>query len=75
MKREGYSDARVASITNKEYDFAVLFSKRFIKSIKLISDEWLNAICFRCRFFRAFMRAIIFWRSKVRLPNENRRNI
>ena len=39
LKREGYSDARVASITHKEYDFAVLFSKRFIKSIKLISDE------------------------------------
>ena len=38
LKRKGLSDARGASITKKEYDIA-------IKSLKSISDQWLNAIC------------------------------
>ena len=45
MKHEELSDARVASITEKEYGFTVHFLNRFIKSWKSISDEWLNAIC------------------------------
>ena len=45
LKREGLSDPRVVSITEKEYGFPVLFLHRFIKSLKSISDEWLNAIC------------------------------
>ena len=34
LKLEGLSDARVASITKKEYGFAVQFLYRFIKSLK-----------------------------------------
>ena len=32
LKREGLFDARVSSITKKEYDYAVHFSDRSIKS-------------------------------------------
>ena len=39
LKRKGLSDVRVALITKKEYCFAVKFLKRFIKSLKSISDE------------------------------------
>ena len=45
LKHKGLSDARVASITKKEYGFAVNFLKKFVKFLKSISDEWLNAIC------------------------------
>ena len=46
LKREELSDARVASITKKEYGFAVHFLKRFIRSLKSISDKLLNAVKF-----------------------------
>ena len=36
LKREGLSDARVLSVTEKEYGFAVPF---FVKSLNSISDE------------------------------------
>ena len=39
LKRKGLSDARVASITKKENDFAVLILQRFIRSLKSISNE------------------------------------
>ena len=39
LKCKGLSGARVASITKKEYGFAVHFLSRFIKSLKSISDE------------------------------------
>ena len=39
LKRKGLSDATVASITKKEYGFAVHFLERFIKSLKSISEE------------------------------------
>ena len=39
MKREGLSDAGVASITKKDNGFAVHFLKRFIKYLKSISYE------------------------------------
>ena len=39
LKREELSDGRVASITNKEYDFTVYFLQIFINSLKSISDE------------------------------------
>ena len=42
LKNEVLPDARVASIPNKEYGFAVHFLQRFIKSLTSISDEWLN---------------------------------
>ena len=45
MKCEGLSDAGVASTTKKEYGFAVHILERFIKSLKSISDKWLNVIC------------------------------
>ena len=39
LKGEGLSNARVASITKKEYGLAVRFLERFIKSPKSIFDE------------------------------------
>ena len=41
LKCKGLSDAKVASITKKEYGFAVHFL-HFTKSWKSICDEWLN---------------------------------
>ena len=38
------SDARVVSFTKREHSFTVHFLKRFIKSSKSISDEFLNGI-------------------------------
>ena len=38
-KHKGLSDARVVSITKKEYGFAVHFLYRFIKFLKSIHDE------------------------------------
>ena len=42
LKNKVLPDARVASIPNKEYGFAVHFLQRFIKSLTSISDGWLN---------------------------------
>ena len=39
LKRKGLSDARVASITKKEYGFAVHFLLSLIKSLRPISDK------------------------------------
>ena len=39
LKRKRLSDAKVVSITKENYGFAVHFLQRFIKSLKLISDE------------------------------------
>ena len=39
MKREGLSDAGVASVAKKDNGFAVHFLKRFIKYLKSISYE------------------------------------
>ena len=55
MKREGLSDARVASITTKEYVFPVHFTERYIKSWKSATDEWLNAICCSSLLFGIFI--------------------
>ena len=55
MKREGLSDARVASITKKVYSFAVHSLYRFRKSLKWISDEWWNAVCWSYRLFGIFI--------------------
>ena len=55
LKREGLSDARVASVTKKEYDFAAYFSQRFKKSLKWISDEWLDRICWSSRLLGIFI--------------------
>ena len=43
-KRKGLSDARVASFTKKEYDFAVHFLQIFINLLMSISDEWLISV-------------------------------
>ena len=74
LKRKGLSDARVTSITKKEYGFAVQFLYRFIKSWKSISDELLNGICWYSRVFEIFINfyneivcrtwSNIFWNSK-----------
>ena len=47
LKSKGFSDARVASITKKEYNFEADFSERLIKSLTSVSDAWLNPICWR----------------------------
>ena len=39
LKHEDLSDARVVSITKKEYCFVVHFSRKFIKSWMSISDD------------------------------------
>ena len=39
LKCKGLFDAIVATITEKEHSFAVLFLQRFIKSLKSVSDE------------------------------------
>ena len=39
LKREGLTEARVASTAKKAYDFGVHFLYRFTKSGKSISDE------------------------------------
>ena len=44
MKRKGLSQQSVVSIAKNEYLFAVHFLERLIKSLNLISDEWLNGI-------------------------------
>ena len=45
VKREELFDARVVSITEKQYGFEVHVLQKFIKSWKSISDKRLNAIC------------------------------
>ena len=55
LKPKGLSDVRVASIAKKEYCFSVNFLSRFIKSLKSISDEWLDTICWSSCFFRIFI--------------------
>ena len=55
LKRERLSGARVASITKKEYGFAVHFLYRFTKSWNSISDKWLNAICLSFYLFKIFI--------------------
>ena len=42
IKRKGFSDARVISITKKDYVFPVHFLLRFITTSWPKSDEWLN---------------------------------
>ena len=44
MKRKGLSQQSVVSIAKNEYPSAVYFLERLIKSLNLISDEWLNGI-------------------------------
>ena len=44
-KHKGLSDARVTSITKKEYRFPVNLLQSFKRSWKSISDQRLNAIC------------------------------
>ena len=44
LKRKPLSDAKIVSVTKKEYGFSTFFVNIQIKSLKSISDEWLNAI-------------------------------
>ena len=39
QKRKGLSDAKVVSITKKEYGFGVHFLEKLMKFLNLISDE------------------------------------
>ena len=55
LKRERLSDARLASITEKEYGFAIHFLQRFIKSFETTSNERLYAICLSSLSFGIFL--------------------
>ena len=48
------TDGREASIANT-YDFGKYFLYRFTKSLKSISDEWLDAICWSSCLFGIFI--------------------
>ena len=43
-------------LTKKEYGFAVHVLYKFIKSLKSISYEWLNAICWSSRLSQIFIK-------------------
>ena len=45
----------VVSLTKKECGFALCFLKIFIKSLKSMSDEWFNAICWISLLFGIFI--------------------
>ena len=47
LKRKGLPDARVLSLTKKEYGFCSTFFVNI--RIKSVSYEWLNAICWSFR--------------------------
>ena len=55
LKRKEIFDAKVVSITKKDYGSTIDFLQKFIKSWKSISDEWLNAICWNYLLFGIFM--------------------
>ena len=55
FKRKGLFDTRVVSIAKKEYGFAAHVLKKFIKSWKSISYEWLNAIFWSSPLFGNFL--------------------
>ena len=55
LKCKEWAYARVASITKKEYGFAVHFLYRLIKSWKSIYKERLNAICWSSCLFGIFI--------------------
>ena len=63
LKHKGLSDARALSMTKKEHGFAVYFLLRYMKSLKSIYNEWLNAICRSSLLFGIFMikQCIEFW--------------
>ena len=44
LKRKPLSEAKIVSVTKKEYDFSTFFVMIEIKSLKSMSDEWLNAV-------------------------------
>ena len=54
LKRKVLSDARVVSITKKEYRIALHFLQKSKKSLKSISDEWWNEICWSSQLFGIF---------------------
>ena len=56
LKRKALSDARVVSITKREYGFPVKFLEILVKSFKSIFDEWLNGICWNHGLLRVFIR-------------------
>ena len=51
MKGKGLSDARQASVTKKNMVLQYIFCKKFIKSLKSISGEWLYATCYSSCLF------------------------
>ena len=57
LKCKGLSDARVTSITKKEYGFAVHFFVKINKILKSISDEFWDAICLSSHLFGIFIKS------------------
>ena len=55
LNLKGLSDVSVVSLTKKDYGSAVYFLKILMKSLELISDEWLRAICWSTLLFGTFM--------------------
>ena len=55
QKRKRLSDAKVVSITKKKYGFGVHFLEKLMKYLNLISDEWLNVICWSSHLFEIFI--------------------
>ena len=55
LKHKRLSNERVASITKREYGFALHFLKRFIKPLKSRSNEWLSIISWSSRLFEMFL--------------------
>ena len=55
LNLKGLSDVSVVSLTKKDYGSAVYLLKILMKSLELISDEWLSAICWSTLLFGTFM--------------------
>ena len=55
LNLKGLSDARVASLTKKEYDSEVHFLWILMKSLELISDEGFSSICWSALLFGIFI--------------------
>ena len=54
LNLKGLFDESVVSLTKKEYGSAVHFLLIFSESLVLMSDEWLNAICWSSLLYGIF---------------------
>ena len=54
LNLKGLSDARVVSLTKKEYGSAVHFLYMLVKYLVLMSDDWFIPICWSSLLFEIF---------------------